>query len=104
MPELASGLTSELISELWIPLAMAASFGAFIGSLFRLSKRPGYQRPLLFPLLGLFGGLTACGIYLILQSMTAVPGWVLPVLVVLQVWLWLGPLGPRFDAGERKTG
>ncbi|MDR5906172.1 MULTISPECIES: hypothetical protein [Halomonadaceae] len=80
----------------WTLLAMSAAFGAFTGSLFRLSRRPGYQRPFLFPLVGLLAGITAFFIYRILLAVTGAPVWLVPLLVVLQVWLWLGPLAPRF--------
>ncbi|WP_163559506.1 hypothetical protein [Halomonas sp. NO4] len=78
-------------------LAMAAAFGVFIGSLFRLTRRPGHQRPLLFPMIGLGAGVVAYLIYYLLSVTTGAPPWLLPLLVVLQVWLWLGPLGPRLD-------
>lgn len=85
----------DVLRELWLPLAMAVSFGAFTGSLFRLSRRPGSERPLMFPVLGLLGGLTAFMIHRVLVWTVGAPDWLLPVLVVLQVWLWLGPLGPK---------
>lgn len=83
------------MQEILLHLAMSAAFGAFTGSLFRLSRRPGYQRPFLFPLVGLAAGVTAYLIYHVLASTTGAPPWLLPLLVVLQVWLWLGPLGPK---------
>ncbi|MCG6656180.1 hypothetical protein HOP52_00085 [Halomonas campisalis] len=88
------------MQEILLPMAMAATFGAFTGSLFRLSRRPGYQRPFMFPVVGLIAGFTAYLIYHVLVSVTGAPAWLLPVLVVLQVWLWLGPLGPKFKRQE----
>lgn len=78
-------------------LAMAAAFGTFVGSLFRLSRKPGSQRPMLFPLIGLAAGIAGYAIFYLLSVTTGAPAWLLPLLVVLQTWLWLGPLGPRFD-------
>jgi len=85
------------MQDILLHLAMAAAFGAFVGSLYRLSRRPGYRRPLFFPLIGLGAGITAYLIYYVLASTTGAPPWLLPLLVILQVWLWLGPLGPKFD-------
>jgi len=97
------------LHALWLPLAMAMSFGAFTGSLFRLSRRPGSERPFMFPVLGLLGGLTAFLIHQVLTWTVGAPTWLLPILVVLQVWLWLGPLGPkisrqRTDRADGDTG
>ena len=83
------------MQELLLPLAMTAAFGVFVGSLFRLSRLPGRQRPLLFPLVGLVAGITAFVIHYVLVSTVGAPVWLLPLLVVVQIWLWLGPLGPR---------
>ena len=91
----------DAVHELLIPLAMAASFGAFTGSLFRLTGRPGSQRPLMFPILGLLGGITAFMIHRVLVWTFDAPVWLLPILVVLQVWLWLGPLGPKIAQPSR---
>ncbi|RDB42034.1 hypothetical protein DU490_15185 [Halomonas sp. DQ26W] len=88
------------MQEILLPLAMAATFGAFTGSLFRLTRRPGYERPFMFPVVGLVAGLTAYMIYHVLASVTGAPPWLLPILVVLQVWLWLGPWGPKFRKVE----
>lgn len=82
------------------PLAMAMTFGAFIGLLFRLTRRPGYQRPFLFPMVGLAAGITAFFIYWVLVATTGAPLWLMPILIVLQVWLWLGPLGPKLKASD----
>lgn len=82
------------MQHLLIPLAMTAAFGAFVGTLYRLSRRPGYQRPLLFPLVGVAAGIIGFVIYRLLAGTTGAPLWLLPLLVVVQVWLWLGPLGP----------
>ncbi|APE29545.1 hypothetical protein BOX17_00365 [Halomonas aestuarii] len=81
--------------DLLLPLSLSAAFGAFIGTLCRLTRWPGRERPLRFPLVGLVAGITAFIIYLVLNAVTGAPLWLLPVLVILQVWLWLGPLGPR---------
>ncbi|PMR69817.1 hypothetical protein [Halomonas heilongjiangensis] len=93
------------MQQLLIPLAMAAAFGAFIGALFRLSRLPGRKRPLLFPLVGLIAGITAFFIHYVLVSTVGAPIWLLPVLVVVQIWLWLGPLGPKVhDTGSGDNG
>jgi hypothetical protein len=89
------------MQEILLQLAMAATFGAFTGSLFRLSRRPGYQRPFMFPVVGLIAGITAYLIFHVLAATTGAPAWLLPLLVVLQVWLWLGPLGPKFKRLEK---
>ncbi|MWJ26696.1 hypothetical protein GPM19_00485 [Halomonas sp. ZH2S] len=89
------------MQDIWLPLLLATSFGAFTGSLFRLTRRPGYQRPFLFPVLGLLGGIAAFMIHYVLASVTGAPAWLLPVLVVLQVWLWLGPLGPKLRPAKQ---
>ena len=68
----------EVLQQLWIPLAMAVSFGAFTGSLFRLSGRPGSERPLMFPVLGLLGGLTAFMIHQVLVWTVGAPTWAVP--------------------------
>ncbi|WP_302142651.1 hypothetical protein [Halomonas alkalicola] len=86
------------MQDLLLPLAMTGAFGAFIGTLYRLSRRPGYQRPLLFPLVGLAAGIIGFVIYRLLVATTGAPLWLLPLLVVLQVWLWLGPFGPAYRA------
>lgn len=88
------------MQHLLIPLAMTAAFGAFVGTLYRLSRRPGYQRPLLFPLVGVVAGAIGFIIYRLLLATTGAPLWLLPLLVAAQVWLWLGPLGP----GARGAG
>lgn len=88
--------------DLLIPLSLAAAFGALLGSLCRLTRWPGRDRPLLFPLVGLVAGITAFFIHLVLNWVTGAPAWWLPVLVVLQVWLWLGPLGPRRGLGRQR--
>ncbi|MDZ7851953.1 MAG: hypothetical protein U5L98_04705 [Halomonas sp.] len=81
--------------DLLIPLLLTATFGTLIGTLCRLTRWPGRERPLLFPLVGLVAGITAFFIHLLLNRVTGAPAWWLPVLVILQIWLWLGPLGPR---------
>lgn len=78
-----------------LQLTMAGAFGAFIGMLFRVTRRPGQARAFLFTLVGLAAGVTAYLIYYVLTRTTGAPAWLLPVLVLLQVWLWLGPLGPK---------
>lgn len=83
------------MQSLLLPLLMTAAFGAFVGTLYRLSRRPGYERPLLFPLVGLLAGVTGFIIHRVLIATTGAPLWLLPLLVVAQIWLWLGPLGPR---------
>lgn len=88
------------MQDLLLPLATTGAFGAFIGTLYRLSRRPGYQRPLLFPLVGLAAGIIGFVIYRLLVATTGAPLWLLPLLVVVQVWLWLGPFGP----GARAEG
>lgn len=89
------------MQDLLLPLAMTGVFGAFIGTLYRLSRRPGYQRPLLFPLVGLVAGVIGFVIYQLLVITTGAPLWLLPLLVVLQVWLWLGPFGPAARAADQ---
>ncbi|MEQ6918098.1 hypothetical protein [Halomonas aquatica] len=83
--------------DLLLPLSLSAAFGAFVGLLFRLTRLPGRERPLRFPIVGLAAGITDFFIHLVLNRVTGAPLWLLPVLVVLQVWLWLGPLGPKTD-------
>ncbi|MBE0488154.1 MAG: hypothetical protein IBX53_03665 [Halomonas sp.] len=82
------------MQDLLLPLAMTGAFGAIVGTLYRLSRRPGYRRPLLFPLVGLIAGTIGFVIYRVLVATTGAPLWLLPLLVVLQIWLWLGPFGP----------
>ncbi|SEG26140.1 hypothetical protein SAMN04487953_12029 [Billgrantia desiderata] len=84
------------MSESLLQLAMAGAFGAFIGLLFRVTRRPGQARAFTFTLVGLVAGITAYLIFHVLTRTTGAPPWLLPVLVLLQVWLWLGPLGPKF--------
>ncbi len=86
------------MQDLLLPLAMTAIFGIFVGTLYRLSRRPGHQRPLLFPTVGLVAGVLGFVIHHVLVVTTGAPLWLLPALVVLQVWLWLGPLGPASRA------
>lgn len=83
------------MQEILLQLAMAAAFGAFIGMLFRVTRRPGQARAFRFTLVGLAAGVTAYLIFYVLSRITGAPAWLLPLLVVLQVWLWLGPLGPK---------
>ncbi|MDX1464290.1 MAG: hypothetical protein R3215_01140 [Halomonas sp.] len=83
--------------DLLLPLSLSAVFGTVVGTAFRLSRLPGRERPLRFPLVGLTAGITAFFLHLVLNAVTGAPVWLLPVLVILQVWLWLGPLGPRVD-------
>lgn len=85
----------------WMALVMSAAFGTFVGSLFRLSRRPGHERPMLFPLVGMIAGITALLIYQVVAWVMSAPAWLLPLLVVLQVWLWLGPLGPKMQCNEK---
>lgn len=89
------------MQEILLHFAMAATFGAFTGSLFRLTRRPGYERPFMFPVVGLIAGITAYMIFYVLASTTGAPPWLLPILIVLQVWLWLGPWGPKFKRLEK---
>lgn len=84
------------MQETLLQLAMAGAFGAFIGMLFRVTRRPGQARAFRFTLVGLAAGLTAYLIFYVLTRTTGAPPWLLPLLVLLQVWLWLGPLGPKF--------
>ncbi|MGM0535701.1 MAG: hypothetical protein ACQEUN_00990 [Pseudomonadota bacterium] len=83
------------MQALLLPLVMTTAFGALVGTLCRLTSWPGRERPLLFPLVGLVAGITAFFIHLLLNRVTGAPAWWLPVLVIVQLWLWLGPLGPR---------
>ena len=83
--------------DLLIPLSLSAAFGALVGTTFRLFRLPGRERPLRFPLVGLTAGITAFFLHLLLNAVTGAPAWLLPLLVILQVWLWLGPLGPKVD-------
>lgn len=78
-----------------LQITLAGAFGAFIGLLFRVIRRPGHSRAHIFTLVGLVAGLTAYAIFFFLARMTGAPAWLLPVLICLQVWLWLGPLGPK---------
>lgn len=88
--------------DLLIPLSLSAAFGGLVGSLCRLTRWPGRKRPLLFPLVGLVAGITAFLVHLVLNWITGAPAWWLPVLVVLQIWLWLGPLGPSRGPGRQR--
>jgi hypothetical protein len=83
------------MQETLLQLAMAGAFGAFIGLLFRVTRRPGEARAFTFSLIGLGAGITAYLIFFLLARTTGAPAWLLPVLVLLQVWLWLGPFGPK---------
>ncbi|GGY06989.1 hypothetical protein GCM10007160_38060 [Litchfieldella qijiaojingensis] len=80
----------------WLPLGMAAIFGAFTGLLFRLSDKPGHERPFMFPLLGVVAGIMAFFIHQALTWIANAPNWLLPALVVLLIWLWLGRSNLRF--------
>ncbi|MBB3183221.1 hypothetical protein FHR95_000762 [Halomonas fontilapidosi] len=80
--------------DLLIPLVLTTVFGALVGTLCRLMRWPGRERPLLFPLVGLVAGITAFFIHWLLNKVTGAPAWWLPLLVIAQIWLWLGPLGP----------
>ncbi|MCE8014894.1 hypothetical protein HOP62_02245 [Halomonas sp. MCCC 1A17488] len=82
--------------ETLMQLAMAGAFGAFVGLLFRVTRRPGQARAFTFTLVGLAAGITAYLIFYLLTRTTGAPAWLLPLLVLLQVWLWLGPLGPKW--------
>lgn len=90
------------MQDVILPLVVTATFGAIIGTLYRFSRRPGYRRPLLFPMVGLAAGIIGFVIYRLLVATTGAPLWLLPLLVVVQIWLWLGPLGPAraIDQGE----
>lgn len=88
--------------DLLLPLSLAAAFGALVGSLCRLLRWPGRERPLLFTLVGLVAGITAFFIHLVLNRVTGAPAWWLPVLVIVQIWLWLGPLGPKRGLDRRR--
>jgi len=81
--------------DMLLPLSLSAAFGALLGTLCRLWRWPGRERPLLFPLVGLVAGITAFFIHLVLNKVTGAPLWWLPLLIAAQIWLWLGPLGPR---------
>lgn len=83
------------MSEILLQLAMAGAFGAFVGLLFRVTRQPGQASAFRFTLVGLAAGITAYLIFYLLTRTTGAPVWLLPLLVLLQVWLWLGPLGPR---------
>ncbi|WP_111415322.1 hypothetical protein [Billgrantia lactosivorans] len=83
------------MQEILLQLAMAGAFGAFVGLLFRVTRPPGQARAFTFSLVGLAAGVTAYLIYHVLTRTTGAPAWLLPLLVLLQVWLWLGPLGPK---------
>ena len=84
-----------------LQLAMAGAFGAFLGLLFRVTRQPGRTRAFTFSLVGLAAGVTAYVIFHVLSRTTGAPAWLLPLLVLLQVWLWLGPLGPKWRGLER---
>ncbi|QOR39155.1 hypothetical protein HNO52_11985 [Billgrantia diversa] len=83
------------MQDILLQLAMAGSFGAFVGLLFRVTRQPGQASAFRFTLVGLAAGITAYLIFYILTRTTGAPAWLLPLLVLLQVWLWLGPLGPK---------
>lgn len=77
-------------------ISLAGAFGAFIGLLFRLVRRSRQERAHVYTLVGLVAGLTAYVIFFLLAQTTGAPVWLLPLLILLQVWLWLGPLGPKY--------
>ncbi|MGR4067977.1 hypothetical protein OCT51_12525 [Halomonas sp. LR3S48] len=89
------------MQEILLQLAMAAAFGAFVGLLFRVTRQPGQASAFRFTLVGLIAGITAYLIFYILTRTTGAPAWLLPLLVLLQVWLWLGPLGPKLRRLEK---
>ncbi len=84
------------MQEFWLSLGMTAAFGAFTGSLFRLSGKPGHDRPFLFPLLGILAGILAFFIHQLLVWIANAPDWLLPALVVLLIWLWVDRYHLRF--------
>ena len=77
-------------------ITLAGAFGAFIGLLFRLARRSRQERAHVYTLVGLVAGLIAYLIFFVLAHTTGAPAWLLPLLILLQVWLWLGPLGPKY--------
>lgn len=76
-------------------LTLAGVLGAFIALLFRLARGSGQGPAHVYSLVGLVAGFTAYIIFFLLSQTTGAPLWLLPVLILLQVWLWLGPLGPK---------
>ncbi|MDP3536770.1 hypothetical protein P8S55_02645 [Halomonas sp. M1] len=80
-------------------LLCALLLGAATGYLFRFTKRGTTSRPSGLAYIGIIGGVTGFIIFQLLVKTTGAPLWLLPLLVVSQVWLWLGPFGPKRRAG-----
>jgi len=77
-------------------ISLAGAFGAFVALLFRLIRRSRQERAHVYTLVELVAGFTAYIIFFVLAQTTGAPLWLLPLLILLQVWLWLGPLGPKY--------
>lgn len=69
--------------------------GAITGYLFHFRRFGHISHPLRLPVIGVVAGITAFIIFQLLTHTTGAPLWLLPLLVIFQVWLWLGPLGPK---------
>lgn len=76
----------------------ALLLGAATGYLFRFTKRGATLRPSRLVTIGMLGGVVGTVIFQLLVNTTGAPLWLLPLLIVSQVWLWLGPFGPKRHA------
>lgn len=83
------------MASLFILLLGSALLGTAVGYLFQLKRSVYSSHPLRLPIIGLLAGLTAFILFQVLTHTTGAPLWLLPLLIILQVWLWLGPLGPK---------
>lgn len=73
----------------------ALLLGAATGYLFRFTSRGGASRSSGLATVGMIGGVAGFIIFQLLVNTTGAPLWLLPLLIISQVWLWLGPLGPK---------
>ncbi|UXZ55480.1 hypothetical protein LOS15_05470 [Halomonas sp. 7T] len=76
----------------------ALLLGAATGYLFRFTARGATSRPSRLVCIGMLGGIVGTLIFQLLVNTTGAPLWLLPLLIVSQVWLWLGPFGPKRHA------
>lgn len=79
----------------------ALLLGATTGYLFRFAPRSAAAAPSLLLSIGMIGGVAGFMIFQLLIRTTGAPLWLLPLLIVSQVWLWLGPFGPTFKRTTR---
>ncbi|PCF97473.1 hypothetical protein CPA45_01695 [Vreelandella nigrificans] len=77
----------------------ALLLGAATGYLFRFTSRGPCTRLSTLLIIGMLGGATGLILFQVLVYTTGAPLWLLPLLIISQVWLWLGPLGPKQRAG-----